>query len=110
METYTCDNCGACCKSFPIYASAADAEGEPRICGESLHLPPEQATPAWQFRLYPLPFLETCCFLNEQNRCEIYCTRSEVCRQFTAGSAQCQEVLARQGLLLLKPTLQIERG
>jgi Fe-S-cluster containining protein len=110
METYTCDNCGACCKSFPIYASVADAEREPRICSQAQHLPPEQSTAEWEYRLYPLPFLETCCFLDAENRCDIYATRPEVCRQFAAGSPQCQEARVRQSLPLLKPISQIERG
>jgi Fe-S-cluster containining protein len=110
MEDFSCDNCGACCKTFSIFASVLDAEREPRIRNEAQHLPPEQVTPDWQYRLYPLPFLETCCFLDAENRCEIYATRPEVCRQFAAGSLQCQESRLQQGLPLLKPTSQIERG
>ena len=110
MEQYECDGCGACCKTFPIFAAAVDAEREPRICRESQQLLPAQATPEWHYRLFPLPFVETCCFLDPDSRCTIYATRPEVCRQFAAGSAQCQEARARQGLPLLMAISKIERG
>ncbi|HEV3144649.1 MAG TPA: YkgJ family cysteine cluster protein [Gemmataceae bacterium] len=110
MDHYDCDNCGACCKTFAIFASAADAERELRIRSEGQRLPSEHATPDWEYRLYPLPFLQTCCFLDAENRCTIYKTRPEVCRQFAAGSAQCQEARLRQGLPLLKAVLEVERG
>jgi Fe-S-cluster containining protein len=110
MESFDCDNCGACCKTFPIFASATDAEREPRIRQEALQLPSEQTTAQWQYRLFPLPFLEACCFLDVENRCGIYATRPEVCRRFAAGSVQCQEARVRQGLPLLKAICEIERG
>ena len=110
MEQYECDNCGACCKTFPIFASAVDARREPRICREGQQLPEAQKTQDWAYRLFPLPFVETCCFLNTNSRCTIYATRPAVCRQFAAGSAQCQEARTRQGLPLLMAISEIERG
>ncbi|HLW63892.1 MAG TPA: YkgJ family cysteine cluster protein [Gemmataceae bacterium] len=110
MDTFNCDSCGACCKTFPIFASAADAQREPRIRADGQRLPTEQTTPQWEYRPYPLPFLETCCFLRTDNGYDIYATRPEVCRHFAAGSAQCQEARARQGLPLLTAISEIERG
>lgn len=103
MPTFECDGCGACCKSFPIFASAADACREPRIGAEAGLLPVSQRTQEWVHRLFPLPFLEACCFLDPDNRCTIYATRPDVCRRFTAGEPQCQEARARQGLAALEP-------
>lgn len=98
MPTFTCDGCGACCGTFPIFASLADAEREPRIAAEGRRLRPWLETAAWAFQLYPLPFHESCAFLDDGCRCTIYASRPGVCRAFGAGSAQCQEARARSGL------------
>ena len=101
MAVYECDACGACCRTFPIFASTRDAESEPRIRDEGRRLNPWLATPEWEYQLFPLPFQEACCFLNGDNRCTIYATRPDVCRQFEAGSDQCQEARRQCGLPLL---------
>lgn len=103
MEHYECDGCGACCRTFPIFASEADVGRESRIAAEGKPLAEHLASPEWLVQLYPLPFLETCCFLNDAARCEIYDTRPEVCRQFAAGSPQCQEARERQRISPLRP-------
>lgn len=95
LALYECDGCGACCRTFPIFASQSDAAREPRIAAESQHLPDHLSTPEWTYRLYPLPFLQACCFLDGENRCEIYPTRPDTCRSFAAGSDQCQEARNR---------------
>jgi len=61
------------------------------------------ATPERQYQLFPLPFHETCCFLDGDNRCTIYATRPELCRHFEAGSEQCQEARRARGLTPLEP-------
>jgi Fe-S-cluster containining protein len=104
MTHYDCDLCGACCRTFPTFAAASDAEREPRIAAEGRRLEPWHATPRWTYQLYPLPFHETCCFLDAERRCTIYETRPDVCRAFAAGSIQCQEARARIGLPSLEPT------
>jgi Fe-S-cluster containining protein len=96
--SYQCDLCGACCKTFPIYASRSDAKREPRIASEALELKEWLGDEAWRYTLYPLPFQQQCCFLGAENRCRIYNTRPDVCRAFEAGSAQCQEARRRHGL------------
>jgi Fe-S-cluster containining protein len=103
QATYDCDSCGACCKTFPIFASEADACREPRLRAEAGLLPVSYQTAQWKYRLHPLPFLETCCFLDSDNRCSIYATRPDVCRRFAAGSEQCQQARERQGLSVLLP-------
>jgi Fe-S-cluster containining protein len=104
MSHFDCDGCGACCRTFPIFASAADAGREPRVRAEARRLDPSLATPGWEYRLFPLPFHEACCFLDDANRCTVYATRPDVCRAFAAGSDQCQEARARCGLPKLEPT------
>src|SRR5262245_35655051 len=104
VEGYQCDECGVCCKSFPIFASAADGEREPRVAAEGRRLPMQHETPRWTYRLYPLPFLSACPFAGGDNRCTIYATRPDVCREMPAGGWQCQEARRRHGLPPLQPT------
>lgn len=95
---YDCENCGACCRCFPIFAGETDALREPaiRIEGRSVeaHLQAENK----KYQLHPLPFLEQCAFLKEDQLCRIYATRPEVCRRFEAGSPQCIEARERVGI------------
>ncbi len=81
-----------------------DADREPRIVAETRLLPASLAQPGWSRQLFPLPFLETCGFLDEAKRCTIYATRPRVCQDFPAGGTQCQQARERAGLPLLQPT------
>jgi Fe-S-cluster containining protein len=94
---FECDGCGACCRTFSIFAADTDAKREQRIAAEGRALPSHLKTDHWTFQLFPLPFHETCCFLDTNFRCTIYPTRPDVCRAFSAGSDQCQEARARVG-------------
>lgn len=107
VEHYECDGCAACCRTFPIFVSHEDAARELRIAAEGRLLPLHLAAPQWDYQLFPLPFHQACCFLNEENRCTIYASRPDVCRRFAAGSPQCQEARADAGLprLTSAPTL-----
>src|SRR5688572_1927549 len=98
---FECDLCGGCCRTFPIFASETDAAREPRIANEGKRLALHLQTPDWKVQLYPLPFHETCCFLDTQSHCTIHETRPDVCRRFEAGSDQCQEARRRMGLRAL---------
>ena len=100
MDTteYDCMNCGACCRCFPIFASQEDAQREPRIQRETRGLEEHLQTEDKAYQMYPLPFHETCVFLKDNQLCQIYETRPEVCRRFTAGSDQCIEARARKGI------------
>ena len=95
---YDCEDCGACCCSFPIFASEADAKREPRISNETRRLPQHLADGDKAYQLYPLPFQSRCAFLKDDKLCRIYATRPRVCRRFEAGSAQCIEARRRQGI------------
>jgi Fe-S-cluster containining protein len=103
MATYDCDLCGACCRTFPIYVTEADAQREPRIRSEGKKLAAHLQTQSWRFQLFPLPFQNACSFLARDERCTIYQTRPDVCRRFDAGSEQCQEARLRSGLVPLLP-------
>ncbi len=80
--------------SYLIFASESDAAREPRIADEGRKLADHLATPEWIYQLFPLPFLEACCFLDESTRCTIYEGRPDVCRAFAAGGDQCQAARA----------------
>jgi Fe-S-cluster containining protein len=107
VSIYECDGCGVCCGAFPIFASKTDADREPRIAAETRLLPASLAQPGWSRQLFPLPFLETCGFL-EAKRCTIYATRPQVCRDFAAGGLQCQQARVGAGLPLLCPIREEE--
>ena len=92
-----CRRCGACCRTFPIFASDEDARREERVRSEALELKPWLKSGRWAWQLHPLPFHERCCFLDEEARCAIYATRPQVCREFEPGSAQCLEARRRAG-------------
>lgn len=93
-----CRRCGACCRTFPIFASEADAEREPCIRAEALELKPWLRTERWHWQLYPLPFHERCCFLDAGSSCVIHSTRPQVCREFAPDSGQCREARRRCGV------------
>jgi Fe-S-cluster containining protein len=103
MGEFVCDGCGVCCGAFLIFASKMDADREPRIVAESRLLPRSLAAPGWSRQLFPLPFLDTCGFLDEAKHCTIYATRPQVCRDFPAGGVQCQQARSRAGLSPLAP-------
>ena len=103
MASYECDGCGACCRTFPIFASESDAAREPRVAAEGRRLPAQLAGGEWHYRLFPLPFLDACTFLDADDRCTIYDSRPDVCRRFAAGSEQCQQARQRQALAPLLP-------
>jgi Fe-S-cluster containining protein len=95
---YDCTQCGACCRSFPIFASEADARLEPMIRQEARQLAEHLQTSDKSYQLFPLPFQNRCPYLQDDALCRIYPTRPNVCRQFQAGSEQCIEARRRQGI------------
>ena len=98
MATVPCRRCGACCRTFPVFASHEDAAREPRIAQEGLLLPQHLQAPGWAFKLHQLPFHERCCFLGEDGLCAIYAMRPDVCREFAPGDEQCLEARERAGV------------
>jgi len=105
--TFQCDLCGACCRTFPIYVSADDAERELRISREGKLLAEHLESPGWKYQLFPLPFHDACSFLGGGNRCDIYETRPDVCRRFEPGSEQCQEARRKMGLARLEAIIEM---
>ncbi|MDB2681893.1 YkgJ family cysteine cluster protein [Opitutales bacterium] len=93
---YDCTTCGACCRSFPIFANEADAVREPAIRNEARLLPQHLQTDDKVYQLFPLPFQTRCPYLKADELCRIYATRPNVCRRFEAGSKQCIEARRRQ--------------
>ncbi len=108
MPDYECACCGACCRTFHVFASEEDAEREPRIRSEAVALAEWLRTDERVYRLFPLPFHEACSFLGEGARCDIYATRPDVCRTFAPGNAQCAEARKEQGLAPLGPVIESE--
>ncbi|HMP16728.1 MAG TPA: YkgJ family cysteine cluster protein [Gemmatales bacterium] len=100
MPQYLCDQCGACCRTFPIYVTEADAQREPRIAQEGCRNTNSRKYP---LTLFPLPFHEACCFLDSGQLCTIYASRPEVCRELQPGTQQCQEARERSHLPPLLP-------
>ncbi|MBL8822070.1 MAG: YkgJ family cysteine cluster protein [Planctomycetia bacterium] len=101
LPVFECDGCGACCRTFPIYVTEADAILEPRIHQEGCR---NTNSTRYPITLFPLPFHEACCFLDSEQRCAIYSTRPGICRELAAGSEQCQQARQRQGLPELLPS------
>jgi Fe-S-cluster containining protein len=90
-----CNGCGACCRKYPLFASKADAEREPRIRAEAFELPERAQDEHRAYELHRLPFREMCIFLDRNKRCTIYATRPTMCRRFISGHKECQEARER---------------
>ena len=76
----------------------ADAAREPAIRRETREVEPHLASEHKAYQMHPLPFLQQCAFLKEDQLCRIYATRPAVCRRFEAGSDQCKEARERFGI------------
>jgi len=98
LAQFTCDGCGACCCVYPVIVSEADAVLEPRIAVEGKRAPHDRSS----IRLNAIEVPAACCFLDKQQRCDIYDTRPRICREFAAGGQQCQEARVQQGIPLLE--------
>lgn len=98
MPDRECEICGSCCRPFHVYASAADAEREPRIREAALRLEPPYSTPERTYQLCPIPPDERCPFLDAEGRCGIHASRPDVCRDFQAGNDQCREARRMRNL------------
>lgn len=97
-DGYDSENCGACCRCYPIFALESDSAGEPRIREEGVRCDDflgEEGKVA--YRLFPLFRKEACVFLKEDQLCRIYDTRPDACRTFEPGGEQCREARRREG-------------
>lgn len=98
LPIFECDGCGACCRTWPVFVFEADADREPRIAAQGRREPDRSRKPPWTYHLNFEAGNLACCFLASDQRCSIYETRPKLCRDFTAGSIQCQEARQRHGL------------
>ena len=94
--TYTCDQCGECCRSLIIEVTERDVEREPALLPVVTPFRPEFRDP-----LYGMLACGKPCPMLAGNACSIYATRPDVCKEFEPGDEQCQEARARVGLSLL---------
>ena len=97
-DGYDSENCGACCRCYPIFALESDSAGEPRIREEGVRCDDflgEGGKVA--YRLFPLFRKEACVFLKEDQLCRINDTRPDACRTFEPGGEQCREARRREG-------------
>lgn len=97
-EGFDCTDCGACCRCYPIFASASDAEREPLLKERCVRVDDFLGKGEVAYRMYPLAHTEGCAFLGENQLCGIYASRPEVCRRFESGSEQCIRARERVGI------------
>lgn len=114
-ERYECDGCGACCRWPIIEITELDVIREPKlrdVC-KPCPVPPgakfeddegesyEPVLPEWACGA--VLACSGVCPMLDGNRCSIYPSRPNVCVAFRAGSEQCQEARATEGLPALAP-------
>lgn len=94
---YECDQCGACCKNLIVEIEDEDIEREPRLAELARH----------RYKLASIG--SPCKALDCSNRCSLYATRPDVCRDFDAGSEACQDSRRRANLPPLRPIDRMSR-
>lgn len=97
-KIFDCEDCGACCRCYPIFASEADAVREPRIEDNGIRIDQFQGTDQVAYRIFPLANKSGCAFLQENQLCRIYESRPDICRRFESGSEQCIRARERVGI------------
>lgn len=97
-EIFDCENCGACCRCYPIFALDSDADREPLIKEKGVFCENFLGKGLVAYRLYPLARTKGCAFLGDDQLCSIYSTRPAACRTFKAGDYQCIEARRRKGI------------
>ncbi|WP_345785693.1 YkgJ family cysteine cluster protein [Pelagicoccus sp. SDUM812002] len=97
-EVFDCADCGACCRCYPIFASARDAEREPLLRERCVKVDNFLGKGEVAYRMYPLANTEGCAFLGSDQLCRIYGSRPELCRRFESGSEQCRHARNRVGV------------
>ncbi len=98
QEEFDCTDCGACCRCYPIFASAQDAEREPQLKERCVRVDNFLGKGEVAYRMYPLANTEGCAFLGANQLCGIYESRPAVCRSFESGSEQCVRARERVGI------------
>lgn len=94
-----CVNCGLCCKKMIIEIRQEDVDREPRLLPVVKPLigiqDYQEYGLAWGGS-YPCPMLD------ENNRCQIYATRPNCCKDFEVGSEKCNELRSENGLPVIE--------
>ena len=112
MPNYDCDKCGACCRgNLLVEVYDLDVWREPKLADSHISLWTRDM--ARQTLMDELEQegkcliiaggVHACGFLREDNTCDIYPTRPNVCVAMQAGDDQCQESRRAEGLPDLKP-------
>lgn len=109
-ERYECDQCGACCNgTLIVEASWLDLEREPKIKDSDPFyvdktLDETRSMLADEMRVIVMVCGSSrpCSMLGENQQCQIYPTRPNVCVAMEAGSEQCQEARQQMGLSRLQ--------
>lgn len=123
-DRYECDKCGACCRFLIIEIIELDLIRESRLIGkaEAFRMPPghvllddDDNEVAEEVPGYGAGAMLACgcthpCPMLVGNDCSIYPTRPTCCVGFRAGSEQCQDARAWEGLEPLKPVAIDKEG
>ena len=108
---YECDQCGACCKTLLVEVYDIDVMREPALIpadtGNRMREMLEENVMAeleqeGKCLLIAGPGTP-CKFLDDENRCDIYPTRPNVCVAMAAGDEQCQQARKAMGIDPLEP-------
>jgi len=107
MPKYECDQCGACCKGYPIVeVGELDILREPRLIDADPHhrgKTIEQILDDYGKGMAVILACGSPCPFLRENRCSIYPTRPNCCVGFMAGDEECQQAREREGLPPLLP-------
>lgn len=101
---FECDQCGACCRKLIVEIVEADVVREPRL--REVARPIRKAAYVMFGDEEPPDYMLTCgkpCPMLNGNQCSIHDTKPHVCAAFSAGSEQCQDARAADGLPPLVP-------
>jgi Fe-S-cluster containining protein len=112
MAKYECDKCGACCRgNLLVEVYDLDVWREPRLADAHISLWTREMTKEALMHeleeegrcliIAAAPY--ACAFLRDDNTCEIYPTRPNVCVGMQAGDEQCQQCRGADGVAELAP-------
>ena len=108
---YECDQCGACCKTLLVEVYDIDVMRESKLLTADIGNWTRgklEATVMAELKQDGKCLLiagpaSPCRFLDDENRCNIYPTRPNVCVAMAAGDEQCQEARKTAGIDPLEP-------
>lgn len=109
IDSYDCDNCGACCTCFCVPVCEEDMRAEPAIEAVVRN---RTSLPMWDGkigtggrRFYQLMNgpESPCPFHTSDGRCAIHATKPLACSSFKPGDRLCQWARGQAGLPPLEP-------